>query len=230
MARAVVDDDERLGLPGTALAGHIRAKRFAVDAGRADDEALHGRACVTIGEDFMPADLYPAEPWLYAWRAWRLAGDEAQAPEPFRAGFGDFVRERGCWAVGSASKRPRQRRGDVGQSVVPVAESTRDRRMRQAAQRKRPPLKKVARNEPSPRTIVPPEHTMSPGSCSAAASSEGMRPSSLIWIAPQSAAQRSPITSAPTRAMRQGLLSLRLTAVRGELMGSSGGSVNGSQC
>ncbi|HEY2559954.1 MAG TPA: AAA family ATPase [Caldimonas sp.] len=106
VAREVVAESERFGLPGTALAGHIRAMRFAVDAGLADDAATHARACVAIGDDVMPGDLYPAEQWLCAWRAWRLAGDEGEAraalsrgaqwlrrtletqvPEPFRASF-----------------------------------------------------------------------------------------------------------------------------------------------
>jgi hypothetical protein len=106
VARAVVAEGERLGLPGTALAGHICAMRFAVDAGRADDAALDARARAAIGDDVMPGDLYPAEQSLNAWRAWRLAADEAQAraalsrgaewlrriletqvPESFRAGF-----------------------------------------------------------------------------------------------------------------------------------------------
>ena len=30
-----------------------------------------------IDDDVMPSDLYPAEQWLNAWRAWQLAGDGA---------------------------------------------------------------------------------------------------------------------------------------------------------
>ena len=105
-AREVIAESERLGLPGTALAGHIRAMRFAVDAGRADDAVFHARACATIDTDVMPSDLYLAEQWLHAWRAWQLAGhpDEAlaalargaswvrrtlreQVPEPFCDSF-----------------------------------------------------------------------------------------------------------------------------------------------
>ncbi|MEO8525217.1 MAG: AAA family ATPase [Caldimonas sp.] len=78
-AREVIAESDRLGWPGTALAGHIRAMRFAVDAGRADDAALHARASAAFDDDVMPGDLYPAERWLNAWRAWRLAGQEPEA-------------------------------------------------------------------------------------------------------------------------------------------------------
>lgn len=78
-AREVIAESDRLGLPGTALAGHIRAMRFAVDAGRADDAVNHARASATFNDDVMPGDLYPAERWLNAWRAWRLAGHEEEA-------------------------------------------------------------------------------------------------------------------------------------------------------
>ena len=80
--------------------------RFAVDAGRPDDAVFHARACAAIDAGVMPSDLYPAEQWLNAWQAWRLAGrkDEAlaaltqgagwvrrtlreQVPEPFRDSF-----------------------------------------------------------------------------------------------------------------------------------------------
>ncbi len=105
-AREVIAESERLDLPGTALAGHIRAMRFAVDAGRAEDAVRHARASAAIDVDIMPSDLYPAEQWLNAWRAWQLAGQETEAraalaqgagwvrrilrahvPEPFRDSF-----------------------------------------------------------------------------------------------------------------------------------------------
>jgi tetratricopeptide (TPR) repeat protein len=78
-AREVIAEGEQRGLPGTALAGHIRAMRFAVDAGRPADAALHARAGAAVDADVVPSDLYPAERWLNAWRAWRLAGDPAEA-------------------------------------------------------------------------------------------------------------------------------------------------------
>ena len=106
VARKVVADGERLDLPGTALAGHIRAARFAVDAQRADDAAAHARAALAIDDSVAPNDLYPAERWLQAWRALTLAGAEVDAaaavmqgaswvrstaqhhvPEPFRDSF-----------------------------------------------------------------------------------------------------------------------------------------------
>jgi hypothetical protein len=76
-ARAIAAEGERLDLAGIALAGHIRAARFAVDVGRSDDAAAHARAALAIGEDVAPNDLYPAERWLQAWRALTLAGDDA---------------------------------------------------------------------------------------------------------------------------------------------------------
>jgi tetratricopeptide (TPR) repeat protein len=50
-ARGVVAEGERLDLPGTVLAGHIRAMRFAVDAGLAADAAAHAQAALAIGDD-----------------------------------------------------------------------------------------------------------------------------------------------------------------------------------
>ena len=106
-ARGVIAEGERLDLPGTALAGHIRAARFAADAGLGADAEAHARAALAIGDDVSPYDLYPGERWLAAWRAFQLAGhdDEAadvlqrgvawvketmqqQVPEPFRDSFG----------------------------------------------------------------------------------------------------------------------------------------------
>lgn len=106
VARGVVAEGERLELPGTALAGHVRASRFATDAGLAADAEAHADAALAIGEDVTPNDLYPAERWINAWRAFRLAGRDAdaaaalargvewvratsrdQVPEPFRDSF-----------------------------------------------------------------------------------------------------------------------------------------------
>jgi DNA-binding SARP family transcriptional activator/tetratricopeptide (TPR) repeat protein len=87
-AREVIAESERLGSPGSALAGHIRAMRFAVDAGRPDDAVLHARACAAIDAEVMPSDLYPAEQWLNAWHAWRLAGREDEAAAALAKGAG----------------------------------------------------------------------------------------------------------------------------------------------
>jgi DNA-binding SARP family transcriptional activator len=105
-ARDVVAIGARLELAGTALAGHIRAARFAVDAASASAAAMHAEAALAFGEDVSPNDLYPAERWLNAWRAFQLAGREIDAanalargvewvrttsrdhvPEPFRDSF-----------------------------------------------------------------------------------------------------------------------------------------------
>jgi DNA-binding SARP family transcriptional activator/tetratricopeptide (TPR) repeat protein len=105
-ARGVVAASERIDMPGAALAAHVRAMRFAVDAGRADEALAHVRAAAALDEGVMPNDLYRGEHWLQAWRAWALAGrdDEAReslsrarawlrttlrehVPEPFRDGF-----------------------------------------------------------------------------------------------------------------------------------------------
>ncbi len=105
-ARDVVAIGERLEQTGIALAGHIRATRFAVDAGSASAAAMHADAARAIGDDIAPSGLYTAERWLNAWRAFRLAGrdDDAAAalsrgvewvratsrdhvPEPFRDSF-----------------------------------------------------------------------------------------------------------------------------------------------
>lgn len=85
-ARQVVADGERLDLPGTAFAGHVRAARFAVEARRPDDAAAHAVAALAIGDEVMPNDLYPAERWLNAWRAFQLAGRKDEADEQLARG------------------------------------------------------------------------------------------------------------------------------------------------
>ncbi|MCW5632394.1 MAG: AAA family ATPase [Rubrivivax sp.] len=105
-ARRVIAEGGRLDLAGVVLAGHVRAARFAVDAGLGADAESHARAALSVGEDVSPYNLYPAERWLNAWRAFRLAGRAADAaaalargvewvhatsrehvPEPFRDSF-----------------------------------------------------------------------------------------------------------------------------------------------
>ena len=85
-ARGVIAEGERLDLPGTALAGHIRAMRFAVQAASASDAAAHAAAALAIGDDVSPYGMYPAERWLNAWRALQLAGRDGEANEVLRRG------------------------------------------------------------------------------------------------------------------------------------------------
>jgi DNA-binding SARP family transcriptional activator len=84
-ARGVVDASERIDMPGAVLAGHVRAMRFAVDAGRADEALAHVRAAAALDDDVVPSDLYRGEQWLQAWRAHVLAGRDADARESLRA-------------------------------------------------------------------------------------------------------------------------------------------------
>ncbi|MFO1217188.1 MAG: AAA family ATPase [Burkholderiaceae bacterium] len=105
-ARRIVAIGQQFAAPGTSLAGHIRAARFAVDARRAEAAATHARDAVAMADDVSPNDLFPSERWLQAWRAFTLAGDDAGArdaltrgahwvrktqrdhvPEPFRDSF-----------------------------------------------------------------------------------------------------------------------------------------------
>jgi DNA-binding SARP family transcriptional activator len=86
-ARGIVADSERIDMPGAALAGHVRAMRFAVDAGRADEALAHVRAARAIDEGVVPNDLCRGEQWLNAWRAWRLAGDGDTARDALTQGM-----------------------------------------------------------------------------------------------------------------------------------------------
>lgn len=92
VAREVASLGEQLELAGTALAGHIRAARFAVDAGSASAAAVHADAALAIGEDVAPNDMYPAERWLQAWRALRLAGRDDDAAAALARGV-QWVRD-----------------------------------------------------------------------------------------------------------------------------------------
>ena len=85
-ARGIVAEAERLDLAGTALAGHVRASRFAVDADLAAEAVAHARAALAIGDDVAPNDLYPGERWLHAWRAFTAAAAEADAADALQRG------------------------------------------------------------------------------------------------------------------------------------------------
>ncbi len=85
-ASEVVAQAEQLALPSIALAGHIRAARFATDARDATAAAVHAHAALAIDADVSPNDLYPAERWLQAWRALALASAQAEADEALRRG------------------------------------------------------------------------------------------------------------------------------------------------
>lgn len=86
LARKVAAEAERLALAGEALAGHVRAARFAVEAGLAADAAKHADAVLAAGDDVAASDLYPAERWLVAWHALRFSGREDEAAEVLRHG------------------------------------------------------------------------------------------------------------------------------------------------
>jgi len=90
-AREVIAESQRFDLPGTALAGQIRAARFAVDAALADEALAHARAAIDIGDEVSPNDLHTAERWLQAWRGFRLAGEAAAAADSLKRGA-DWVR------------------------------------------------------------------------------------------------------------------------------------------
>lgn len=86
VARLAIAEAERLDLPGGALAGHVRAARFAAAAGRRADAAAHAEAVLASADDLSPGDLYGAERWLSAWLALQCAGHDARAAEVLRLG------------------------------------------------------------------------------------------------------------------------------------------------
>ena len=73
-AREVADGD-RLG-PAQHRARRTHSGRCASPSKRdgTEDALFHARASAAIDAEIVPNDLYPAERWLNAWRAWQLAG------------------------------------------------------------------------------------------------------------------------------------------------------------
>jgi len=122
-AREVIADGDRLGQPGTALGGHIRAMRFAVDAGRIDDAVFHARASVAVDAEIVPNDLYPAERWLNAWRAWQLAG-QGEAAEVALAQGMEWIRATMRAQVPEAFRDSFMRANPVNQQLLRAAAQT----------------------------------------------------------------------------------------------------------
>lgn len=86
VAHEVIEMGERLDLPGTTLAGQIRATRFATEAGKTDLAAAHAQAALAFESDVAPCEMYHAELWLNACRAFKLAGNAAEAHNALRQG------------------------------------------------------------------------------------------------------------------------------------------------
>ena len=119
-ARGVIAEGERFALPGTTLAGHIRAAKFAVDAGLAADAEAHARAALAIDDEVAPNDLYPAERWLNAWRALRLAGHDGEADAVLRRGA-EWVQSRIETQVPEAFRSSFVRANPVNQQLLRAA-------------------------------------------------------------------------------------------------------------
>jgi tetratricopeptide (TPR) repeat protein len=122
-AREVIADGDRLGQPGTALGGHIRAMRFAVDAGQIDDAVFHARASAAVDAEIVPNDLYPAERWLNAWRAWQLAG-QGEAAEAALAQGMEWIRATMRAQVPEAFRDSFMRANPVNQQLLRAAAQT----------------------------------------------------------------------------------------------------------
>lgn len=123
-AREAVAEGERLDLAGMALAGHIRATRFAVDAHHAADAVAHARAALAIGDEVAPGDLFPAERWLNAWRAFCLAGCDTDADAALRRGV-DWVRATSQNHVPDPFRDSFVRANPVNQQLVRAASHNR---------------------------------------------------------------------------------------------------------
>jgi hypothetical protein len=79
---AVAQRCDSLRYAGAAVTARLRAAAFALDAGEPERAARHARAALDAPADIVADDLYPAERWLIAARAFDAAGrhDEARAP------------------------------------------------------------------------------------------------------------------------------------------------------
>ena len=119
-ARDVIAQGERFEMPGTTLAGHIRAAKFAVDAGLSADAEAHARAALAIDVEVAPNDLYPAERWLNAWRALQFAGHDGEADAVLRLGT-EWVQSRIETQVPEAFRSSFVRANPVNQQLLRAA-------------------------------------------------------------------------------------------------------------
>lgn len=71
---------------GAALTAHARAAGFALEAGQTDRAVAHARRVLSGSADLTADDLYPAERWLVAARAFSAAGLHAEARAALDAG------------------------------------------------------------------------------------------------------------------------------------------------
>ncbi len=75
-----------LHFDGAALSAHTRAADFALAAGEPDRAVAHVRRVLSAADDITADNLYPAERWLVAARAFTAAGLAADAREALDAG------------------------------------------------------------------------------------------------------------------------------------------------
>jgi DNA-binding SARP family transcriptional activator len=75
-----------LRFDGVALSAHTRAAAFALDAGQPDRAVAHVRQVLSAPDDITADDIYPAERWLVAAKAFLATGQAAAAREALDAG------------------------------------------------------------------------------------------------------------------------------------------------
>ena len=71
---------------GAALSAHARAAAFALEAGQTDRAVAHARRVLSGSAGITADDLYPAERWLVAARAFSAAGLHTEARAAVDAG------------------------------------------------------------------------------------------------------------------------------------------------
>ena len=158
IARDVIAESERLGTLGGALGGHIRAMRFAVDAGRPDDAVSHARAAEAIGDEVAPLRHLSrramaqrlARLAVYGARRGSASGLVARcavgAPHPGRPGARGFPRQlrarqsrEPATAARSGARGARRRRAVTSNPALQASIDA----SRLPAPNRRPPMKDI---------------------------------------------------------------------------------------
>jgi len=116
----VVQRGERLGYAGVALAGRIRAARFARLAGQTDQARQWARAALDTPPDIEPDDLYRGELWLQAALALRAGGAKAAARDAADIGA-NWVRQRAQAQVPAPFRDSFVHRNPVNRDLLALA-------------------------------------------------------------------------------------------------------------
>jgi tetratricopeptide (TPR) repeat protein len=117
---AVMQRCDSLRYAGAALTARLRAAAFALDAGETDRAVAHARAALDTPADIVADDLYPAERWLIAARAFEAGGRTDEARTALDAGR-NWVQQTAETQVGAEFRDSFLHRNRVNAELLALA-------------------------------------------------------------------------------------------------------------